>query len=198
MGVWILTALPLVGCADGNSILGPSTPAAVWPAQDTAMNTDSIAPLPLSGFSWVIEGQLAGMPLVGQYQNLEADLAWIAEQGVDLLVSLTEEASDPQQVTAAGMDPMHLPIEDFTPPEPEQIDEFVAEVALRLEAGEQVGVHCHGGLGRTGTLLATWFVWEGMTGDDAIAHVRDLRPGSIETEEQEEAVRTYEERLRAE
>ena len=198
MRVWILTALLLAGCASEDASLGPSTPDETWPAQDTAMNTDSTTPLPLSGFSWVIEDQLAGMPLVGQYQSLEADLAWIADQGVDLLVSLTEEASDPDRVTAAGMDPMHLPIEDFTPPEPEQIDEFVAEVDRRLQAGEQVGVHCHGGLGRTGTLLATWFVWEGMTGDEAIAHVRDLRPGSIETEEQEDAVRTYEERLRAE
>lgn len=198
--MWILTAALLTGCAESDGYVGPSSPGETWSAQDTdTVPVDTgTAIQPLSGFSWVIDDQLAGMPLVGQYQSLDADLAWVAEQGVDLLVSLTETAADPDIVTAAGMDALHIPIEDFTPPEPDQVDEFVATVVERLAGGEQVGVHCHGGLGRTGTLLATWFVWEGMTGDEAIDHVRTLRPGSIETEEQEDAVRIYEERLRPE
>jgi atypical dual specificity phosphatase len=59
-----------------------------------------------------------------------------------------------------------------------------------------VAVHCGGGLGRTGTLLACYLVSaEGLPADAAIARVRAARPGSVETEDQEQAVRRYAERL---
>ena len=137
------------------------------------------------------------MPLPGYRETLDNDLVFLAGEGVDLLVSLTEDALDPDQVQAHGMDPLHIPIEDFTAPEQDQIDEFVATVAERLDEREQVGVHCLGGLGRTGTMLATWFVVEGRTADEAIDHIRELRPGSIETSEQEDAIRLFEERIRS-
>jgi len=193
--VWILMIAALTAC-EGSSTddLGPSDPGQTWPATDTAVDTDTgTAVWELSGFSWVVDGALAGMPL-----PYDEHLPWIADQGVDLLFSLTEEPLDPDAVAAQGMDPHHIPIEDFTAPTQDQIDEFTQLTADRIGQGSQVGVHCHGGLGRTGTMLATWFVRDGMTADDAMAHVRELRPGSIETEEQEDAVRTYEERLRPE
>ena len=45
------------------------------------------------------------------------------------------------------------------------------------------------GHGRTGTMLACYLVkTRGMSGADAILETRRLRPGSIETAEQERAV----------
>ena len=55
-----------------------------------------------------------------------------------------------------------------------------------------MGIHCGAGLGRTGTLLACYFVSKGMTAKNAVARVRRLRPGSIETAEQERAVEEFE------
>ena len=54
-----------------------------------------------------------------------------------------------------------------------------------------VAVHCAAGLGRTGTIIACWFAHEKMSGRDAIARIRRLRPGSVETDEQADAIMEF-------
>lgn len=50
-------------------------------------------------------------------------------------------------------------------------------------------MHCKHGLGRTGTMLACYLVkTRAISGEEAIKTIRRLRPGSIETREQERAV----------
>lgn len=145
----------------------------------------------MPGFSWVIDGELAGMPRPGGVRLLEADLRFLAGQEIDLLVSLTETPTDAEALTSHGIGLLHLPVVDFTAPTQQQLAEFVAAADQRIAEGERVGVHCAGGKGRTGTFLAAFLVSRGMTADEAIAEVRRLRPGSIETDEQEQAVEQY-------
>ena len=49
-------------------------------------------------------------------------------------------------------------------------------------------VHCRGGLGRAGTIAARLLVELGMEPKQAIASVRAVRPGAIETSDQEDFV----------
>lgn len=49
-------------------------------------------------------------------------------------------------------------------------------------------VHCRGGLGRAGTIAARLLVELGMQPTEAIAGVRAVRPGAIETSDQEKFV----------
>ncbi|NWR53705.1 DUS23 phosphatase, partial [Regulus satrapa] len=70
-----------------------------------------------------------------------------------------------------------------------QILSFLQIVEEANGRGEAVAVHCMLGHGRTGTLLACYLCKERhLAGSDAIQEIRRLRPGSIETAEQEQAV----------
>jgi atypical dual specificity phosphatase len=148
-------------------------------------------------FSWVVEDKLAGMARPGAVRTLDEDLASLEAHGIKLLVSLTETATPAADAARYGIEVVHLPVVDFTPPSQEQLFTFAHRSRESLAAGAAVGVHCAAGQGRTGTTLAAYFVTEGMTADEAIAEVRRQRPGSIETSEQEQAVRTFHGRWRA-
>ncbi|XP_038624846.1 dual specificity protein phosphatase 23 [Tachyglossus aculeatus] len=135
-------------------------------------------------FSWVLPGRLAGLAV----PRLPAHYQFLWAQGVRHLVSLTERAPQHRD-TCPGLILHRLRIPDFCPPSPDQIDRFVQIVDEAVSRGEAVGVHCALGFGRTGTLLACYLVKvQGLSGGQAVEEIRRLRPGSIETPEQERAV----------
>jgi len=146
---------------------------------------------PSRGFSWIVPGELAAMPLPGRDRPLDQDAAFLQQEGIRVLVSLTETPPDSEVLAARTIDQLHIPVQDFTPPTIEQMIEFVAVVEDSVTAGKPVGVHCTAGLGRSGTLAAVYLVAGGTQADQAIATVRRLRPGSIETAAQEDAVWSY-------
>lgn len=143
----------------------------------------SAAPDPVSNFSWVVDGELAGMADPNSF-SLEGHLAFLEEEGVEILVSLTEEGTDPARAAAHDITVVHLPVRDFSAPTLDQLFLFAWLADQAIAEGRPVGVHCGAGLGRTGTFLASYFVAQGMTAQEAIDHVRSLRPGSIETADQ--------------
>jgi len=147
----------------------------------------------LRNFSFVIKDRLAGCAAPGTWDPIEDDLQALKEVGITALVSLTEESLDAVTVEEAGLDYLHEPVPDFHPPRPAQIRRFVEFVKSRIEgkARGAVAVHCFAGRGRTGTLLACYLVATGLDAEEAVRTVRRLRPGSIETREQERAVRSY-------
>lgn len=142
-------------------------------------------------FDWVDEESLAGCA----YPWDEAALADLAERGVTVLLNLHERSHPPEQLARYGLVELHLPVPDFTPPAPEQVEQGVAAIERAIAAGRKVAVHCAAGLGRTGTLLACYLVRRGSTPDEAIARVRSVRPGSVETADQTAAVQAYARRL---
>ncbi len=128
------------------------------------------------------------------YPRREAALAGLARQGVSLLINLHERPHDPARLARHGLTELRLPVADFTPPSPVQLDRGVAAIVAATAVGERVAVHCGAGKGRTGTLLACYLVSQGLDAGAAIAHVRAIRPGSVETRAQAAAVEAYQDR----
>jgi atypical dual specificity phosphatase len=156
------------------------------PAENTPQLPSPEAPLTMQGFSWIVEGELAAMPVPGRTRPLAEDEDFLESQEIRTVVSLTE---NPPLFDDESIRQVRIPVADFTAPTLQQMIEFVDVVSDSTAHGDPVAVHCTAGLGRSGTMAAVYLVANGATADEAIARVRELRPGSIETEEQENAVR---------
>jgi len=137
------------------------------------------------GLTWIEEGRIAAFP-----QWALRDLDALERAGIGAIVSLTEHFP-PQLVGERRFRSKHLPIDDMTAPNTDQIRAFVEFVEQAIEDGLAVGVHCLAGLGRTGTMIACYLVSRGATPEEAVAAVRAARPGSVQTEVQERAVRGW-------
>jgi atypical dual specificity phosphatase len=144
-------------------------------------------------FSWIDEPLLAACAEPGSPEQL----AWLRGQGVDILVTLTEESLPRSWVDAAGLLSVHVPIADMDVPAVDQVEQVMSVIDKAKAAGMGVAVHCLAGKGRTGTVLAAYFVHQGLSAREAIDRVRHLRPGSIEVPEQEDAIRLFERSRRA-
>jgi atypical dual specificity phosphatase len=144
-------------------------------------------------FTWIEEPLLGAMARPGS----RAELDWLRSQGIDVLLSLTEDPPRRDWVNEAGLMQVHVPVDDMTAPTTEQMDQALTAIARANEHQMGVAVHCGAGLGRTGVILACYFVTRGLSADNAMARVRRLRPGSIETGDQEKAIHDFAQRTAA-
>ena len=145
----------------------------------------------LRNFSFVVENEIAGCAHPDYAGECEDALAELREAGITALVSLDECGVPLFQIADHDLHYLHLAIPDFGAPTLDQAREFVAFVDKERSEGGKIAVHCGAGYGRTGTMLACYLTREGMEAEAAIRQVRKLRPGSIETREQEEFVRRF-------
>jgi atypical dual specificity phosphatase len=128
-------------------------------------------------FSWVEPQLLAGHA----YPSGLDDLRWLRSQGIQIILTLTEETLRKSQVDDAGLLSIHEPIRDFHAPTMEQLDRCVSVIRNALSKKMPVAIHCAAGMGRTGTVLTAWLISKGMAPREAIDEIRRLRPGSVET-----------------
>lgn len=147
-----------------------------------------------NGFSWIDKPLLAALARPASPEEFQ----WLREQGIELLVSLTEDRPRRDWTEEASLLVFHEPMEDMEAPTQDQLDRAVSAIQRATGRNMPVAVHCGAGLGRTGVVLAAYFVTKGASAATAIARIRRLRPGSIETEEQVEAIELFARRKRRE
>jgi len=97
--------------------------------------------------------------------------------GVKTIVRLNKNHYDKLIFIDEGMCHHDLYFGDGTIPSVQIVENFLQIVG---ESSGAIGVHCKGGIGRTGTLICAYLMYKYDFGaDDAIAWVRICRPGSV-------------------
>ena len=139
---------------------------------------------PPRGFDWIEKPFLAAM---GRPASAD-ELVWLRSKGIEIILTLTESPLPRSWVNDAGLMAVHVPVQDLAAPSASQFELCVSTIRRARDQQFGVAVHCAAGIGRTGTVLAAWFVSEGFEPQAAIDRVREIRPGSVETPEQVHAV----------
>lgn len=136
-------------------------------------------------------------PLPGRV-DLEADLKTITENKITNVVTLVsnEELEHYKVPTLINrlkennIEVLHSPIVDYGVPSREQVVEIIEWIKQKIKSKENVLIHCVGGFGRSGTIMAVYAkVYLGKTGEEAIQFVRSIRGNdAVETEGQQNLV----------
>jgi uncharacterized protein (DUF952 family) len=95
-----------------------------------------------------------------------------------------------ERYRAAGIKVIFDPVPDFQAPPLNYWNDTLNESIRRIKKGENIAVHCHAGIGRTG-IFAALLAHEllGTDADASIAWVREYIPWAIDTENQKRFVR---------
>lgn len=138
-------------------------------------------------FSFVIPKKLAGLAMPSFSNNIVEEIAFLKAQRISTLLNLgdMEYLHDEYRLLFTIIDE---PVAEFEPPRIQQMKRILSYF-YNLKNGERMGVHCAGGVGRTGTVLACILGSASqMSGQQAINTIRKLRPNSIESESQEQFI----------
>ena len=135
---------------------------------------------------------------------LEDELIRMKRGGIDTVVSLLEPdeaemlglAQEASLAARAGMEFLSFPISDtHVPHQPAAFRSFISELADRARAGERIGFHCRGSIGRATVTAACTLVHLGWEPDEALAAVETARGCPVpDTEEQQAWILRYEAR----
>ena len=85
---------------------------------------------------------------------------------------------------------------DFCAPSFDQFHQIIDFIEACLKNEITPVVHCTMGYGRTGTAIAAYLIYKGLTAEEAVSKVREERPGAIETYGQEDSLHFFEQDLR--
>lgn len=152
-------------------------------------------PRPLYWINQFVQGNLAIMAAPRLDDQFEATLLGWKDEGVDVIVSLVEEAELPNLNGAEsalceefGIEFISFPVRDKTVPDAVAPVAAVARrLADRVAGGQSVAIHCRAGIGRSTTLAACVLILLGVDGEtalDMIAAARGLEVPETEAQRQ--------------
>jgi len=145
--------------------------APIFPPVALCASGDAQA-LPHADCYWVWPGRL----LAGSHPT--SCLRGLLDAGVDSFIDLTCDRPSlagyatalPAQARWHG-----FAITDYAVPGVHMMHDIVEAIRTELQRGALVYVHCHAGVGRTGTAIGCWLVEQGLSGPDALASIAHKR-----------------------
>ena len=140
-------------------------------------------------------GRIGICHLPGRLGNLAEDLAVIRTWRPAIAASMTEQHEMDaagsgdlgRELGDAGIEWVHFPIRDYGGPDGEGSSawpDLSTRLHAALDGGNGVLLHCFGGIGRSGMIALRLLTERGRDGDQALAELRAIRPGAVETDEQ--------------
>ncbi len=122
--------------------------------------------------------------LGGSLREHADDLPLLYDAGIRAVACLLNIPSDDIIFQSAGFNFKCFPIADGCPPTLEQAKKLIQFIDHCRSQQQPLAVFCEAGLGRTGTVLATYLMYEGQSAQQAIGSIRTLEPAAIETYQQ--------------
>ncbi len=134
--------------------------------------------------------------LLGSRNPAASVLAQLRDDGFGILVSLLREDEQTTNYTIAYAKELgyvwhNIPVQDYSPPTIAQLEQFL-ELVKSAPSEAKIIVHCQGGIGRTGTFAAAYWITQGLSAQEAITLVRKARPHAVETQGQEDILALFE------
>jgi protein-tyrosine phosphatase len=148
-------------------------------------------------------GALILTPCPGTQQvPLDESLKQLKCAGVTALVTLLSDeelqqcglANFTDAVKNAGFDWFQMPVpDDDVPGQPFETvwQHSEPRIQRHLASGSSVAVHCKGGSGRTGLIAARLMLAQGVSADEAIARIRELRPKAFSLAAQQDYIAQF-------
>lgn len=112
---------------------------------------------------WVIKDSILG---VGKPESI-SDIKKLQDIGIVAFITLLEDSDMNQLYEQLGIDYLWLSTEDYRPPTLEAVESAFAFYMNNKERGA-IAIHCKGGRGRTGTLIASLLIKMGKSKKDAL------------------------------
>lgn len=100
---------------------------------------------------------------VGHAPMSYAELYSIKDQGIDAIVNLCEEFCDLHELEEkAGFEVFYLPVADEHAPQIIEMEKALEWLDEAIYLGKKILVHCHHGIGRTGTFVTAYLIRRGL------------------------------------
>ncbi len=120
---------------------------------------------PLPDSYWADEGKLLAGPLPGR-----GEVRALLEAGVRTVIDLRTPSEPPsirvaiERLSGGAIDPVWvgLPVLDGAAPSESAMQTILDAIDASIARGRAVYVHCQGGRGRTGTVVACWWIRQGI------------------------------------
>ena len=114
----------------------------------------------------VLPNKLYGMPAPEK-----KDLQNLSDKKIKSIVCLLEDNSNIEDYNKKGFKSLWLPVPDDKAPTFEQVEKLVEFVDEQIQKNNPVAIHCQGGKGRTGTLIASYLISKGTSYEEAMEKI---------------------------